>query len=188
MSAPPNAPRRLRGLLAWLAPALLCGVAALQVVVTQQTQLSPWKLGGFGMYSGVDTVRSRWIRLRVRTPAGPLPVVFERVVEDRAALAHLARNVRSLPDDGSLAGLGQALLAGPGVWADCTPARLGGAQGRVSGHHVRLLAPQRVRPEGCVALPVRGLDLEVWRYRYDSAERRLRGELLAQATVARSRP
>jgi hypothetical protein len=175
-----------RRALTWIAPALLCAVVVFQVVVTHQTALSPWKLGGFGMYSGVDSVRSRWLRVVVATPSGELPVVFDRLVEEQPLVAHIARNVRSLPDAQALGGLGQLLLEGSGSWADCTPARVAGAQARVSGHFVRLLPPGQMRAQGCRPLPVTGLHLELWRYRYDSPSRLLEGEKLAEASVSRS--
>lgn len=180
-AAQPGGARRA---LAWLAPGLLCAIAVLQLVVTSHGDLSPWKLGGFGMYSGVDSVRARWIRLVVVTPAGELPVPFERLIEDRPWLAHEARNLRSLPRAGALAAIGRALLAGPAVFADCTPGRLRGPAGRVSGHFVRLLGPGQLRGLGCRPLPVAGLRLEIWRYRYASRERRLRGDELLEVQVA----
>lgn len=174
----------VRQALTWVAPALLCTVAGLQLVATADGELSPWKLGGFGMYSGVDSVRARWIRLLVVTPAGELPVPFEPLLKDRPALAHEARNVRSLPRPGALAAVGQGLLAGPTVFADCTPARLRGGARRVSGHFVRLLAPGSLRALGCRPLPVAGLRLELWRYRYRSPERLLRAQRLVAVEVA----
>lgn len=162
---------RLRRALAWLAPALLCAVALTQLFAVSQSPLSRWKGGGFGMYSGVDSVRSRWIRAVLVTPVGRLPLSFDRLVADRPGLAYAARNVRSLPDEARLGALGQGLLAS-GEFADCTPAGLRG----VSGHYVELMSPGRLRRSGCRRLAVTGLVLEIWRYEYLPAERRLVGE------------
>ena len=176
---PAGGPRGPRRLLVFLAPALLCAVAATQLLAIAQTPLSRWKGGGFGMYSGVDSVRSRWIRALLVTRSGELPVSFERLVEARPDLAHAARNVRSLPDAGSLAQIGRGLQAA-GVWADCTPAGMRG----VSGHYVKLLPPRQLRAAGCRRLAVTGLVLEIWRYDYRADDgRRLVGEKLVEVRL-----
>jgi len=174
----------LRHILVWLAPALLCALAVAQMGVVSQSSLSRWKMGGFGMYSGTDTVRSRWIRAVLLTGDGELPVPFDRLVKDRPALALAARTTRALPEPERLRAVGQALL-NAGAWADCTPARVG----RVSSGHVKILARTRLMGSGCRPMTVRGLRLEVWRYRYASSGRRLRAEsLVAVKLAARGAP
>ena len=177
----------MKVVLGWLAPALLGVVALVQIQLSAHTPLSPWKLGGFGMYSGVDAIGARWIRSEVVTPMGTLPVPFDRLQADVPGLEAFARRVRSWPDPSSLAALGQALVA-QRVFADCTPASLRkSAEGaRISGHFVRLLPPKRLRQEGCRRLSVEQLRLEVWRYRYTSFDRRLAGEKLVGVAVAGS--
>jgi hypothetical protein len=166
--------------LSWLAPALLCVIALTQTAVTAQQPLSPWKLGGFGMYSGVDSVAARWIRPVVVVGAGELPVSFDRLLEDRPDLVAASRAVRSWPDAGRLAAIAEALLEGQGVWADCSPTRIRKG-GRVSGHFVRILPARRMRALGCRPLGVQALRLEIWRYDYVSDGRRLTGEKLVEA-------
>ncbi len=180
---------RPRQLLAFVAPALLCAVALTQLVAVGQTPLSRWKGGGFGMYSGVDSVRARWIRAVLVTPSGELPLSFDRLVDDRPGLAHVARNARSLPDANSLAAVGRGLMAA-GLFADCTPTGVRG----VSGHYVKLLPPRQLRTSGCRRLAVTGLVLEIWRYDYrsgggkDPGDRRLVGEKLVAVAVEAAPP
>ena len=69
----PRSPR-----LAYLAPALLAAVAVAQFAVAQTTSLSPWKLGGFGMFSTADEAGARILRVRLETEAGPYVVVGEK--------------------------------------------------------------------------------------------------------------
>jgi len=171
-------------LLSWLAPALLCVVALLQLGVTSGSLLSPWKLGGFGMYSGVDSIGARWIRPVLVAGPGELPLVWESLVEERPDLVRAARAVRSWPQMVPLARLGDNLLNESGVWADCTPARIAQA-GRIVGRFVRPLAQEEVRVLGCRPLPVAALRLEVWRYRWDASSRRLSGEKLLEAGAVR---
>ena len=170
--------------LSWLAPTLLCVIALAQMWVTAEQPLSPWKLGGFGMYSGVDSVAARWIRPVVVVGAGELPVSFDRLLEDRPDLVAVSRAVRSWPDAGRLAAVAEALLEGEGVWADCTPSRIRKG-GRVSAPFVRILPRHRIRPLGCRPLNVQALRLEIWRYDYVSDGRRLIGEKLVEAGAIR---
>jgi hypothetical protein len=50
-------------------PALLLGaVALLQVALAHTAGLSPWKGGGFGMFSTTDRAEGRYLRVYVRAP------------------------------------------------------------------------------------------------------------------------
>ena len=49
-----EAPRALKPLELWLAPGILAGIALVQIAWTHLGSLSPWKGGGFGMFSSVD--------------------------------------------------------------------------------------------------------------------------------------
>lgn len=53
---------RWRRALVYLPPALLTIVALQQIVLTKTSSLVPWKGGGFGMFSSVDSERSRMLR------------------------------------------------------------------------------------------------------------------------------
>lgn len=176
-------PVRSFAVSSFLAPGLLTVVAVMQMWVSSQTPLSAWKLGGFGMYSSVDSVGARWIRPVLVTPRGELPLMFDRLVGDRPDLAQAARAVRAWPDAIRLGEIGDVLLNQSGTWADCTPTRLAEG-GRVSGHFVRPMIREQIRGLGCRRLPVTGLRLEIWRYRYESAERRVVGEKILETASA----
>jgi len=60
--------------LAWLLPALLLLVAAVQVTAVLVAGLTPWKGGGFGMFSTVDRLDYRVLRVVADTAAGPVPL------------------------------------------------------------------------------------------------------------------
>ena len=170
--------------LSWLAPALLSVIALAQIWVTSETPLSPWKLGGFGMYASVDSVAARWIRPVLLTGSNELPLSFDRLVEGRPDLVRASRAVRAWPDATRLAAIGDVLLNQSGVWADCTPARLAEG-GRVSARFVRPLLGAQIRALGCRRLPAAALRLEIWRYSYVSARRELVGEKLLEAGAVR---
>lgn len=61
----------------WLSlviPGLLLLVAVTQIALVHQTRLSPWKGGGFGMFSTLDAPDARVIRLALELPAAdPMP-------------------------------------------------------------------------------------------------------------------
>jgi hypothetical protein len=171
-----------------LAPALLCAVAVLQIWTIARAPLSPWKGGGFGMYSGVDSLAARFLRPVLLTPAGELPVSFDRLLEDRPELAPFASELRAWPDAGRLAALVDALAGGGRGWADCTPAPLGRAApglARVSAHFVRSLPDAERKALGCARLNVSALRLELWRYRYEGEGRVVRAEKLVEGVAER---
>lgn len=59
---PPSAPppdRLARWLERWLVPSILVAIALLQIYLTHITQLTPWKGGGFGMFATVDALDTR---------------------------------------------------------------------------------------------------------------------------------
>ncbi len=62
-------PSRAR-LLAGVAPLALALVACAQMVTALVYDLSPWKGGGFGMFSTVDSPAARFVRLELVTPSG----------------------------------------------------------------------------------------------------------------------
>jgi hypothetical protein len=86
-------PRRV--LVACIPSALLCVVAL--------EGLTPWKGGGFGMFSTVDSQAERFVRLSVTTEGGetfvvPIPAEYHRQV-DRARLLPWAPATSALAAD-----------------------------------------------------------------------------------------
>ena len=57
-----------------LAPACLCLVAILQFARAEYWHQTPWKGGGFGMFSSVDTRATRYLRIYLMTDGGSIPV------------------------------------------------------------------------------------------------------------------
>jgi hypothetical protein len=83
--------------------ALLLAVAGAQVMLVRTTGLSPWKGGGFGMFSTNDDAGQRIVRVFVAAPERSEEIAISPSLEDAArraavlpsdaALAHLARRV-----------------------------------------------------------------------------------------------
>lgn len=72
LTAPPPATTgSLAGIATAVAvPAILAAVAAMQIFLVNTTGLSPWKGGGFGMFSTIDSVTERRVVAHVRLAAG----------------------------------------------------------------------------------------------------------------------
>lgn len=140
--------------LALIAPAILVGVALLQLYLTHSHDLSPWKGGGFGMFASVDRVEHRTVRAAFQgSQAKPINVhAFatlsfpDRVLVDRAlsmptapALQRLAERIDELS------------------WSE-TP----------TGVLVPSSADDPPQPLPATAYPE--IVLSVWRVQYDAAE------------------
>jgi hypothetical protein len=180
-------PRPLTLFISYFAPLLLAAIAVTQMIVVERTLLSPWKLGGFGMYSGVDNVEARFIRATLQTEAGELRVPFRPALAGREVLQEQSRRVRAFPNSRRLSLLGDAMLSEVGVWADCTPRPKGRAEMRIrtQGRFVRWLPPDWMSSSGCRALQVVGVKLEVWRYAYEPETSRMTTERLVAAGATR---
>ena len=88
-----------------LPAALLAVVAATQIVLTQVQMLSPWKGGGFGMFSTLDERPFRYVRMFVRAPERSEELAVPPSLEELAASAEI------LPSDLQLERLARAVVA-----------------------------------------------------------------------------
>lgn len=84
--------------------ALLMAVAAAQVVLTRTSGLSPWKGGGFGMFSTTDDSGRRHVKVFVSAPDRSEEIAISPSLEDAAARA------AALPSDGRLARLARQVI------------------------------------------------------------------------------
>ena len=87
-----------------MAPALLVVLALSQLVLTRTAALSPWKGGGFGMFSTNDHAGFRSVR------AYALDADGERRLRIPAELGRLSRRVRHLPARSGLLSLARELI------------------------------------------------------------------------------
>jgi hypothetical protein len=67
----------------WIAPGLLCGIALVQLAFVQFSTLSPWKGGGFGMFSTVDSPGARFLRVYLVTSEGEIPVMIPESLSNK---------------------------------------------------------------------------------------------------------
>src|SRR5438552_13657048 len=97
------------------APSLLVIVAAGQAYLARTAGLSPWKGGGFGMFSTVDTPSARFLRAYLLRGSEAIPVLIPRVLQP------LAAEVRTLPRPRALTSLADKLAGGTWVPYRFTP-------------------------------------------------------------------
>jgi hypothetical protein len=74
-----------------IVPALLAAVAAIQIGLVNWAGLSPWKGGGFGMFSTIDSVRERTVVAQVTAGGRTFPAPLT------GALAAAKDRVQSQP-------------------------------------------------------------------------------------------
>jgi hypothetical protein len=95
-----SSPRRARHLVA---PVLLLVTAAVQHVLVRSRDLSPWKGGGFGMFSSTDSPEARFLRLSLVLPDRAMAVALP------ARFAELGRRARALPSQAGLQELAESV-------------------------------------------------------------------------------
>jgi hypothetical protein len=84
--------------------ALLVSVACAQIVLTRTDGLSPWKGGGFGMFSTTDDSGRRRVRVFVSAPDRSEEIAITPSLEDAAVRAAV------LPSDGRLTRLARRVI------------------------------------------------------------------------------
>jgi RNase H-fold protein (predicted Holliday junction resolvase) len=177
-----------------IAPALLVAVALVQLHVSRTTWLTPWKGGGFGMFSTVDSPGARFLRIVLETDTGYVRVgVPARLQRDAARL-------REAPNETALRALAEKLAAA--IWVPderTSPEAAYGAllaaassrDGRVppqSGGPVRGATAYRILDEGEspheAPLRLRAVQVEIRRYRLDASTARLVSDRILEARSA----
>jgi hypothetical protein len=82
---------------------LLCAVALQQIQLARSHALSPWKGGGFGMFSSTDAGRQRRLRVYLSGAGGTREVAIPESLEDAAM------RVAALPTPDRLRGFAQRM-------------------------------------------------------------------------------
>lgn len=83
-----------------MAPALLVATALAQIVLTRAGPLTPWRGGGFGLFSSVDKLENRILLAWIETPEGDVPLrLGESKHDEQNALAFpIDRHVRRVAE------------------------------------------------------------------------------------------
>lgn len=76
----------------WLAPICLCLVAGLHCLRVISAGQTPWKGGGFGMFSTIDSEHSRFVHAYLLTTDGQLPLQIPSELDKKVAELRAAPN------------------------------------------------------------------------------------------------
>src|SRR5258708_33629979 len=143
----------------WFAPCLLCGVAVLQIVQVRSSQLTPWKGGGFGMFSTVDSADARFLKIYLRTASG------ETTAGLFAPEPELLKKLQAAPALSDLQRLASLLSQCTWVDGELAPGQQS-PQTASSPRRVRPLNPGEPEPDPSLRVPGVEVRVEVWKYRY----------------------
>lgn len=189
-------------------PAVLLVVALGQMILARVADLSPWKGAGFGMFSTVDSVDARFVRVTGRRGDEAVPLALPLPLADEAA------PIRTLPSRSRLEALAERVARGTWVQLSLADAMRRYQERRARGietpaqdramHELRETARVGSRPvSGALevarmlaagesperpedVLVLDAVEVSVWRYRFDPAGPALRAEPLATARSARA--
>lgn len=200
-----------KALAPYIAPGLLLSVFVLQFFLVFRLNLSPWKGGGFGMFSTAESPGSRVVRAYLKNGSQRIPIIIP------AEFTALEREIRTFPRTETLHELAQKMAAG--TWV---PYRL-----LPPAEHYRVLQEKYAKREqqprgqnGSLSVDVYSLqnaaylglvfermnlvrmaekgeetggsvafqqvESEVWQVRYSSSERELKLDLLKTAQARRN--
>ncbi len=99
--------------LALLVPAVLVLVATSQVVIASTTDLTPWRGGGFGMFSTTDNHDQRFLRITAVTDSGAtVPVDARELLQADSPVQDEIVRARARPTTGNLDALADAIADG----------------------------------------------------------------------------
>ncbi|HEY6930344.1 MAG TPA: hypothetical protein VJA66_11765 [Thermoanaerobaculia bacterium] len=87
-------------------PLLLVLVAARQIALSHSESLSPWRGGGFGMFSSLDRAETRLLRCDLVTDSSRIPVDPSR----NERLSRLISDIQSAPTSDRLSALGDEVV------------------------------------------------------------------------------
>lgn len=147
----------------WLAPGMLVGIALVQFGQAQFGTLSPWKGGGFGMFSSVDSIRTRVIGCEAVTTAG------EKIRIDTFAGLSPATvdGWRAMPRQNVVRGLAMDIMRMrfvPAAAGDATPDSL---------PVFRPLSPNEPQPAAGEFVELDSIRVGWWRVDFDFAAKQL---------------
>ena len=186
-----------------IAPLCLCLVAALHLTRVVWSNQTPWKGGGFGMFSTVDSESARFLRAYLVTPDGDLPLPIPEALAKREA------EIRAAPHQAGLNEMARRLADQRWRWRDSRQARqaanIAAARGRGitaamldrstaqtaeansrttigSEHVLEPVGRDDFEPNVIAFTAVR---VECWRYRFDPRSGELHAEKMLDGRARR---
>jgi hypothetical protein len=185
-----------------LAPLCLCLVAGLHVIRVLTARQTPWKGGGFGMFSTIDSESRRFLRAYLLTADGELPLPLPEALDKPAA------EVRAAPSRAGLEALARRLAAQDWRWTDDRQRRQAAAiadhggvgvsaaalagnpcesppAARLACGQVHALEPIPRAEARQDAVAFHSVRVECWRLKFAAASGELRGQQMLSAVATR---
>lgn len=193
-------------------PALLATVAFVQKSASRKFSLSPWKGGGFGMFSTVDAPAARFLRIYLVTSQG------KTQVKCPSWLGNLATEVRTIPTKNRILRLARELAQSQWIsYASATlqPSTLKASEGDSSSDYLsdlasdapnlinrrseielqiqrltQLLPPEALKkdkslPSEAEFVTVQEVQVEVWQYMFDPEQSQVNAHKVSSSVVKR---
>ena len=188
---------------AGLAPLCLLLVAGFQVGRVWLASQTPWKGGGFGMFSTVDAESARFLRCYLITAESRLPLALPPALDKSVA------ELKAAPSPGGLKQLAVKLARQEWRWRDerqrqeaatiaehegvaitaaslrSSPPPATTSDDSLPGRQ-HVLEPIALGTNDSSAVDFAAVKVECWRYRYDRRGGILRGEIIASAAADRA--
>lgn len=197
-SLDPPQPDRLRQLAA---SALLIVVACVQIYFAKTHGLTPWKGGGFGMFSTVDDPQARWIRCYAITNGREIPAgaseQFKRRIARLRAMPSQERLQQLADDYGRMRFVNDSFdqnieaerkqnadLAPAG---DDHPAAAPAPTAADAAPSLRVWEPDEREPKPSELVAVQSVRVELWRWRFDLPSRKMLAWKAAEASAPAAR-
>jgi len=100
----------VQAVLVYAIPIVLIAVAGIQQVSVKAAHLSPWKGGGFGMFSTVDDPNARQLHVHALRQGQATPVMLDDVEELRPEITGVLTRARYVPTHRNLEAVARELL------------------------------------------------------------------------------
>jgi hypothetical protein len=186
-----------------IAPLCLCLVAALHLTRVMWSNQTPWKGGGFGMFSTVDSESARFLRAYLVLPGGEVPLPIPEALAKREA------EIRAAPNRTALNEMARRLAGQRWRWRDSRQERqaeiIAAAKGeaitaamldrpvnksvdatsRPTAGSEHVLEPVGHDDADPNALAFTAVRVECWRYRFDKRSGELRAEKMLDGRASR---
>ncbi len=204
--------KRRELLLKFGVPTLLTTVAIVQEFFSRKFHLSPWKGGGFGMFSTVDAPSARFLRIYLVSQQGKTQVRLP------SWLGNLATEVRTIPTEKRILHLARELAQSN--WINDTSARSVSSitktnEGDSSSNYfsdftsetpslinhqseiklgmqqlTQLLPPKvlgkgKLLPKGAEIVNFQEVEVEVWQYKFNPELNQVKAHKIASSVVKR---
>ena len=160
-SDPPQA-NKGNALAYYLVPFLVCVTVFFHLCLANNSNLTLWRTGGQGMYSGVDAHVARFQRIYLISDQGELPVLLPRGL---GRLAGDMWELRIMPTESVAMEMAETLAA---------------YQWNRAGEVIRKTSTVKE------VFPVRGVRVEIWRYKFDTETASLYTKKITEATFTKS--